>query len=109
MTEPVEPVDLAAIGARIQSLTARLGAIGDAADLAVRLEEACNAGYGAALALEAESRRTRRGILTATDASTLELIRTLDALELASRELRRSLTCLRTHAERLGAPCAPGL
>jgi hypothetical protein len=109
VTEPVDPVDLAAIGARIQSLTARLGAIGDADDLAVRLEDACNAGYGAALALEAESRRARRGIVTATDASTLDLVRTLDALELASRELRRSLTSLRTRAERLGAPCAPGL
>lgn len=102
-------LDLAEVGARIQSLTARLVAIGDARDLAVPVEEVCNAGYGAALALDAESRRARRGIDSRSAQGDLELVRTLAALEAASHELRRSLASLRVRAEWLGAPCAPGL
>jgi hypothetical protein len=109
VTPPADSVDLAEVGARIKTLTARLAAIGDARELAGPLEEVSNAGYGAALALEAESRRTRRGIAARPDEVDLELVRTLDALELASRELRRSLTSLRARAVWLGAPCTPGL
>jgi hypothetical protein len=102
-------VDLAEVGARIQSLTARLAAIGDGRELAVPVEEACNAGYGTALVLDSESRRARRGIVSNEPPVDLELVRTLEALELASRELRRSLAQLRERADWLPAPSVPGL
>ena len=109
MTPPADGIDLAEVGARIKTLTARLAAIDDARELAGPVEEVSNAGYGAALVLDAESRRARRGIAAGAGDVDLELVRTLDALELASRELRSSLASLRARADWLGAPCTPGL
>jgi hypothetical protein len=109
VTPAADTVDLAEVGARIKTLTERLAAIDDARELAGPLEDVSNAGYGAALVLEAESRRARRGIAARPDSVDLELVRTLDALELAASELRRSLTSLRERAVRLGAPCTRGL
>ncbi|MCW3066963.1 MAG: hypothetical protein JWN32_4135 [Solirubrobacterales bacterium] len=106
MTDGAE-VDLAELGAMIRSLSARLAAYGDARELANRIEEVCNAGYGAALALEAESRRTRRGIVTRPIEDDVELVRTLDAVEVASGELRRSLGRLRTRFDWLPPPVPP--
>jgi hypothetical protein len=96
-------LDLTEVGERIRDLSARLATIGDGRELATPVEELCNAGYGAALVLDAESRRTRRGIADGSNVD-LELVRTLEALEVASRELRQSLARLRAQVDWLAAP-----
>jgi hypothetical protein len=101
-------LDLADLGARIQSLSVRLAAIGDARELEQPVEEVSNAGYGVALVLDAESRRTRRGILARPTADEIELVRTLDALEVASRELRLSLARLRARVDWVPPASSPG-
>ena len=96
-------LDLTEVSARIRDLSAQLAAISDGRELATLVEELCNAGYGAALALDAEARRARRGIDAKADVD-LELVRALDAIEVASRELRESLARLRTRVDWLASP-----
>jgi hypothetical protein len=100
-------VDLARMVEEIARLTVRLEAIDDARELADPLERVCNDGYGAALALDAESRRARRDIVARAADADLELVRTLDALEVASRELRLSLQRLRARVDWLPEPALP--
>jgi hypothetical protein len=100
-------VDLAGVAREIAALSAKLEAIEDARELAVPLEAVCNDGYGTALALDAESRRTMRDIVARPADMDLELVRTLDALEVASRELRLSLQRLRARVDWLPAPATP--
>jgi hypothetical protein len=97
-------VDLGRIAGEIAALTVRLEAIEDARELAIPLERLCNDGYGTALALDAESRRTMRDIVAHPADTDLELVRTLDALEVASRELRLSLKRLRARVDWLPEP-----